>query len=244
MHQEQRSLVQSCLVTPSVPILFFGDLDAYRSSRLRVVSVGLNPSRVEFPTDDPFMRFRRAEHACPAVLSGQNYDDYLGALKRYFREQPYRRWFSSIEPILQGMASSFYEGQANTALHTDLCSPLATDPTWSNLPGGVQTRLAASGYALWERLVTELAPHVLLISIARRYLDLLTFAPDALEYWPVPFAIERARPYRVWMRRCTLPGGTSTLVAYGRAAETPWGLISRRDKGCVGKAICQELADG
>ena len=30
-------------VTPAVPILFFGDLDAYRASPLRVLTVGLNP---------------------------------------------------------------------------------------------------------------------------------------------------------------------------------------------------------
>ncbi len=44
-------------VAPAAPILFFGDLDAYRNSPLRVVTVGLNPSLKELPTDDPFRRF-------------------------------------------------------------------------------------------------------------------------------------------------------------------------------------------
>ena len=36
-------------VSPSIPILFFGDLHAYFSSRVRVLTVGLNPSLHEFP---------------------------------------------------------------------------------------------------------------------------------------------------------------------------------------------------
>ena len=36
-------------VTPAAPILFFGNLDAYRASLLRVLTVGLNPSHKEFP---------------------------------------------------------------------------------------------------------------------------------------------------------------------------------------------------
>ena len=43
--------------TPAAPILFFGDLDAYRASPLRVLTVGLNPSQHEFPTGNPFQRF-------------------------------------------------------------------------------------------------------------------------------------------------------------------------------------------
>ena len=48
-------------VNPSIPILFFGDLDAYFSSKVRVLSVGLNPSLHEFPSDSPFRRFPQAE---------------------------------------------------------------------------------------------------------------------------------------------------------------------------------------
>ncbi len=44
-------------VSPAVPVLFFGDLDVYLASALRVVTVGLNPSLREFPAADPFRRF-------------------------------------------------------------------------------------------------------------------------------------------------------------------------------------------
>jgi hypothetical protein len=48
------------VVTPSMPILYFGNLPAYRSSPLRVVTVGLNPSRLEFPKAGPWSRFPAA----------------------------------------------------------------------------------------------------------------------------------------------------------------------------------------
>ena len=47
------------LVTPGVPILFFGDLDAYMTSRPRVLTVGKNPSSKEFPAGERFQRFPR-----------------------------------------------------------------------------------------------------------------------------------------------------------------------------------------
>lgn len=53
-----RAAKRPCCVVPAVPILFFGDLKAYRASPLRVLTVGLNPSLHEFPAVEPFRRFR------------------------------------------------------------------------------------------------------------------------------------------------------------------------------------------
>ena len=52
-------------VSPAIPILFFGDLDAYAGSQQRVLTVGLNPSLIEFPADDPYHRFPLAEGRSP-----------------------------------------------------------------------------------------------------------------------------------------------------------------------------------
>jgi hypothetical protein len=48
---------ESFIVRPAIPILFFGDRSRYLASPLRVVTVGLNPSGVEFPNEDRFARF-------------------------------------------------------------------------------------------------------------------------------------------------------------------------------------------
>lgn len=45
------------VVKPSIPILFFGNADAYFASPIKIITVGLNPSRVEFPNEDRFLRF-------------------------------------------------------------------------------------------------------------------------------------------------------------------------------------------
>ena len=49
-------------VNPAVPILFFGDLHAYRASETRVLTVGKNPSLKEFPKNSPFRRFPLAKN--------------------------------------------------------------------------------------------------------------------------------------------------------------------------------------
>ena len=88
----------SCCVTPAAPILFFGDLHAYRDAPLRVLTAGLNPSLHEFPADEPFRRFPLVESGI-----GRKPSRYLDAMSAYFRTDPYRGWFSAFEPLLNGM---------------------------------------------------------------------------------------------------------------------------------------------
>lgn len=122
-------------VTPnSAPILYFGDLDAYHASKLRVITVGVNPSDEEFPVHSPWSRFPVAEIA--AVEDAEPLlPDYLHALNNYFRLDPYGLWFSSYEPALNGMGASYYDDGAATAtaIHTDVCTPVPTSPTWRRL---------------------------------------------------------------------------------------------------------------
>lgn len=222
------------VVRPSIPILFFGDSQRYARSQLKVVTVGLNPSRIEFPVDDSFRRFRQAQHVYPGILSGLFYTQYLAALNDYFRTYPYRQWFASFEPLLNGMEVSYYDGWPNAALHTDLCSPLATDPTWSRLRDG-RTSLALKGSQLWHRLTRLLSPDVVLISVARDYMATIDF--PLLRDWETIYTIERANPYRVEAREVEVTGGKSTVFIFGQAANTPFGTVSNQDKEDIGRCI-------
>ena len=204
-------------VSPAVPSLFFGDLPAYRSSPLRVLTGGLNPSLHEFPADAPFRRFPRA-----AGNTGNDPDRYREALSTYFHTDPYRRWFSAWESLLNGAASSYYAGQPSTALHTDIYSPVATDPTRSRLDG------KADGGPLWHRLLAALRPHVVALSVACRHLSRIEF--EALTDWeimhrfqPTSSGAPRQRPYEVSTRWYEVGSGRSLFV-FGRAANTPVGL--------------------
>ena len=224
----------ACVVRPSIPILFYGDSERYFGSPLKVITVGLNPSRAEFPDDDPFARFRRAQHVYPEILSGQFSADYIDALNEYFRCHPYRGWFGSFEPMLNGMGASYYDGQPSAVLHTDLCSPLATNPTWSGLTDD-RAKLAVEGLRLWLRLTRYLAPDVILVSVARQYLSRFDF--PLVRDWETIYTIERTNPYYVEAREIEITSGKRTLLVFGPASQMPFGKVSNIAKMEIGRRI-------
>lgn len=122
-------------VSPAVPILFFGDVDAYASSPLCILTVGLNPSSEEFPARRPFKRFPLA-----ADVKAADRQRYVRALSAYFRTDPYGVWFRNFEPLLNGARSSYYPGRDSTALHTDIYSPVATTPRGASSPKPIKRR--------------------------------------------------------------------------------------------------------
>jgi hypothetical protein len=231
-----------CVVRPSIPILYFGNLPQYADSALKVITVALNPSHHEFPVHDRFARFRPAESIANGVLDNSAQTAYRAALDGYFRDQPYMRWFGWFEHVLLGMGASYRGGEANTALHTDLCSPLATNPTWSRL-NGQQDLLARDGMALWHRLVDRLAPDAIVISVRGQYRDQITFA-DRLGWQPL-VTIQREdpakRPYQAVMQRATLPGGTETLLVFGPAAQQPFATLIQEARQRVGRQVREVL---
>lgn len=221
------------VVDPAVPVLYFGDRDAYLSSPWRIITVGLNPSRAEFPTDNPFKRFPLA-----GEVEGPD-DDYLAALDTYFKTDPYKSWFSSFESVLNGLDASYHPGARSTALHTDLCSPVATDPTWTRLDPGVRETLIPDGVVLWHELVRELRPDVVLVSIARAHLDKIEFEAGD------PFEISRLeegrrRPY-VTEGRWLDVNGHRSLMVFGRAAQRPFGLVDNLHKLGIGGRVVTHL---
>ena len=229
---------QTFLVTPSIPILFFGDSDKYFSSSLKVITLGLNPSRIEFPGENRFLRFGTARNIYPDILEGHFYEEYLQALNGYFQEppnHPYGQWFNSFEPLLRGLDCSYYAEAPNTALHTDLCSPLATDPTWSRLDRGSRDALITRGTSLWHRLVERLSPDVIVASIARCHLDRIMFS--RLSEWGVVHTVQRTNPYSVELTRLRISESKSTSLVFGKAANTPFGTVSDADKRRIGVAM-------
>ena len=238
-----RAADQPWCVTPSVPILFFGDLAAYNASPLRVLTVGLNPSRHEFPTDEPFRRFSLAENN-----HDQEMARYLGALSAYFRTDPYRGWFSAFEPLLNGLGVSYYEGSASTALHTDICSPVATNPTWSGLDDADHAILEADGGPLWHMLLEELRPQIVALSVAKVHLKRIEFTP--MTAWDIIHTFERtadgdprSRPYHLCARWYHV-GGERSLFGFGAAAQKPFGLLADSQKRETGELLLEAYQDG
>jgi hypothetical protein len=236
-HQQAERERFPALVRPSMPILYFGDSAGYAGSPLRVITVGLNPSREEFPRGDPFSRFPGQQAGPPADV-----DAYMPALDGYFRANPYVQWFDpSFEPILRGLGASYYAGQQLAALHTDLCSPLATDPTWSRLKGD-QAFLERAGTRLWHDLAEALQPDVVLVSVARH--RLAQIASPATGPATVIHTVDgpcRRRPYHVEAQPRRLGSGKEPLFVFGAAAQQPFGLISREDKIRAGRSIREAI---
>jgi hypothetical protein len=240
IYHQAAATTNGVLVRPSIPILFFGDSDRYYRSPRRIITVGLNPSLQEFPPNSRFSRFPLAKDLYPRILTGEATSEYLAALNSYFRIEPYRSWFDSYEPLLNGMGASFYDGAEGTALHTDICSPLATDPTWSRLGSGSRSALILAGRALWHKLVRLLEPDFI-TSVARGHLVNISFRQ--LDEWRVFHTVERANPFYVKAVDLeVLPGKPSTLI-FGQAAQLPFGTVSRADKHRIGVGI-RKLVDG
>lgn len=133
----------SCVIPNVMPILFFGNLDAYFKSEKRVVTVALNPSALEFLTSSGYSIAYRF-HGAPSTysFSQQDYLKYIQSVSNYFVYNPYMRWFWYNEKILRYFNAS-YQGRfcgymttekfEKTALHIDLKAPVATDPVWGKL---------------------------------------------------------------------------------------------------------------
>lgn len=225
------------VVEPSMPVLYFGNSVAYAASPLRVITVGLNPSGIEFPAaPGPWVRF-------PKAASGEN-QHYLDALDAYFTTSPYRAWFNSYEPLLQGLGASYYPGAASTALHTDIATPVATDPTWSKLtkahPQSVE-RLGALGTPLWHDLVVALRPDVIVLSVAEKWLDELAF--EKVEDWHAPFevATSKGTPFPLLTGRLRITSDHVATAVWGRAAQTPLGVLSKPLKRATGERLARVI---
>lgn len=230
-------------VHPSIPILFFGDYGAYFDSAIRIVTVGLNPSSQEFPTDGPFSRFPSSEQLIGSGCSSDaDRDLYLRCLPEYYRVRPYWKWFNgAFQSVLQGAGAAYF-GSANTALHTDLCSPIATSPTWSKLSKSDRELLIEDGLELWHELIDGLQPDVVILSVARRHLEAIAFRADTS--WSPVYRLDRRVPYEVLGSWRILTSGRRTLFAYGQAAQLPFGSVPAAAKIAIGRTLAALASNG
>lgn len=226
---------------PSIPILFFGDLVKYQSSDLKIITVGLNPSHNEFPKCSRFTRFSESESLdTTKQWSKSDVLTYLTSLNDYFKHNPYN-WFDSFEPLLNGMHSSYYpNGEHNTALHTDLCSPFATDITWSKLSISYRNILRTEGMRFWHRLVEILKPDMIVISVARKYLRSIRFRKSSWKKHTTMYEKKdgtlRSKPYDIEVAKSQI-GAKKGYLVFGEAAQKPFGTLSTGYKGIIGERL-------
>lgn len=225
------------VVKPSLPILYFGNLKEYEKSKLKILTVGKNPSDNEFKLkrndDFSYSRFPKWN---PAKLN------LTESLNSYFETEPLKQWFSSFEPILNGMNTSFYKSDfLNTALHTDICSPLATTPTWSKLPRKSQKLLFQEGVLIWKDLIEELQPDIMLVSVPiSLFKEIIPTAGNLLvSFGDKKDGTKRKYDYQVFVHSYELSSGKTTKVIFGQAAQKPFDKITQEQKNKIGKLCLQ-----
>jgi hypothetical protein len=222
--------VKSQIVTSSIPILFFGDY----TLEPKVITVGLNPSRLEFPDNNRYQRFPLMEGWTRESFC---YETYVESCCRYFDEQPYH-WFQNYEEILKGLDASFkLNGNNGTSIHTDICSPLATEKSWRHLGTDTKQRLTLAGTPLWKSLVSYLHPKLIIAQVGLEHLKVL--GPQ--QSWrtvPVPETVLGTES-EIMVLRKKLNSHASTTVHWKpiRPSYTPFGDLTPKERFRLGQFI-------
>ena len=170
-----------------VPILYFGNLEKYKKSEIKIITAAINPSDIEFKkekTDNTASDYRfNGLGYLFKKLSVDNKDDieaYVNGLNRYFSCCPYEKWFNNSprERLLSALNSSYYDNKNADyrVLHTDVVSPFATCPTWSKkIPDEAKRIIMNKGNSLWKALLEYLEPDIIFMSLKREYFEDLDF---------------------------------------------------------------------
>ncbi len=189
-----------------MPIMWFGDREAYENSATRVVTVSLNPSDREFKKvkeDKPDSNFRFPD------FNGTE-ESMVKAYNNYFKNgTSYDSWFKpSYGTVLESFDASFYPNKArNTALHTDFCSSWATNPTWGLLPKEVKQKLLNAGIPQWHKLMEELTPDIILFSASPGIEQHIRFQSPSKDWKLVDVGAKRPlmiRQYQVGKKQSTV----------------------------------------
>ena len=168
-------------VVGSMPIVWFGDLDAYMKSNLKILTMGLNPSDNEF-------RNKVVENSCFRFPAAEKLDDIktdkdrktiIKAYNDYFIEEPCEWFEKGYRKVLTLFSKALSEKDGKSvnygykddvkdaykAIHIDFFSALATSPAWGSLEkvcSPVRTRLKKNGKDLFENLYELLDPDVII----------------------------------------------------------------------------------
>ncbi len=177
--KEDPEFKNNSVIVDTMPILYFGDYEAYKRSSIKIVTVSLNPSLEEFldkkrGVKNDFFRFPKA--SClqgKKELSDTDVDVYISSLNDYFRNDPYNDWFNNQRKhIFHILNASYYNEAAdvNTPLHIDIATPIATDPTWKKLNKKQKNAFLNTEKGTWGELIRILSPDIMIMSVDDKYI--------------------------------------------------------------------------
>ena len=223
----------------NIPVLFFGDLKKYQSNDFKLVTAALNPSPKEFTGDkkiEPKTRFS-------TKFRFDAYDGTLESLEKaysnYFENKPSPYlgpydWFKKgFKPVLNSIGYCFYQNKLEhkAVLHTDFCSPIATSKKWSKLGKNTKEELTKYGFVIWKKLIKELKPNLILISLAKEYLQLLE-----IEFLEEIYYKPENSTYKVELYKVNVDGFSTHLV-WGSSLVHPFQAFTDPQKEEIGEII-------
>lgn len=231
-----------------IPIPFFGNLAQFENSTRRILTVGLNPSNREFqPGKRETKGWLKRFKFDPPI---NNTERLLQELSHYFQNNPYS-WFNSFEQVLRGCDATYGMDSArkNIALHIDVCSPIATVPTWSELRNADEKQskklLAEKGKIFFLEMIDLFQPDIVIASVGKSHLEAIDpiFKPNNL--WKVVYSkktnkngtpVESENPPKVIGCQLSLQG-RQFFFANGAMRSGPFGVFTNEQKLHIGAQI-------
>jgi hypothetical protein len=228
----------------SIPIPYFGNVAEYLRSPIRALTAALNPSDKEFPASSPRFDVERGRRGA---------EELERELSSYFAVNPYQAWFSSFEPVLNGLGASYGGKMTNhlhqsTSLHIDMCSPIATHPTWSKLAPEQRSVLTKFGKETFELLIDELQPHIVIASLGWSHLESWDHEfksgrawNSVIEFTTTVTGAPLRVPLVVRKQELLSPRGHRYVFLNASAADKPFGRFSNVRKRDVGRTLLDLL---
>ncbi len=141
----------------NIPIIWFGDLNAYDSSKIKIVTVALNPSDREFTE----LRFDKT------INIHRDFDliknRLINTLNQYFEYNPYEWFRNGFEWALNAMNASYFQesgGFSYRAIHIDIYSAVATRVKWTKIPTKIREKM--QNVELFKELLAFLEPDIII----------------------------------------------------------------------------------
>ncbi len=180
-----------CVLDWASPVPFFGDID-----RARVATVGINPSNREF-VDAAGRELHGAGRRLSTLASlglprwsyasGQHLSEIRRSCTRYFKTNPYRRWFDVLDRTLRAGQLSYYDG---SACHLDLVA-LATRDKWAAIDSRTRQKLINDGKSILAQIIRDSSVTTLILNGRSVVTEFESFAgveltAEPIQSWTLP----------------------------------------------------------
>ena len=249
LEAQNDSELRQFLIKDSLPILYFGDINAYFKSRYRIITAAINPSSAEFFYNDStktisFARFPQFERIDKGrVLSNESALQYLSALNGYFQTgNDYRRWFNRTprNNLFAPFGASYYDDTPNRAIHTDTLSPFATFSVWSKLDSQIQRRFSEIGIALWHELIAILEPDIIFMSLSKKHISHTDFYKTFIDCVTYP----NKKSLKIQYGYINLGAKTTHIIYESGGNVYPFDMLDNHNSAILGAKIFERFTKG